>query len=71
MTSWLEINDLHAKVGDKTILNGLSLSIGAGEVHVVMGPNGSGKSNVAEALKPALLSRMGWLMRPNAMYIHT
>ena len=36
MTAWLEINDLRAKVGDKTILNGLSLSIGAGEVHVIM-----------------------------------
>lgn len=50
MTSWLEINDLHAKVGDKTILNGLSLSIGAGEVHVVMGPNGSGKSTLSNVL---------------------
>ena len=50
MTAWLEINDLRAKVGDKTILNGLSLSIGAGEVHVIMGPNGSGKSTLSNVL---------------------
>ncbi len=50
MTAWLEINDLRAKAGDKTILNGLSLSIDAGEVHVIMGPNGSGKSTLSNVL---------------------
>ncbi|MBR1778044.1 MAG: Fe-S cluster assembly ATPase SufC [Alphaproteobacteria bacterium] len=50
MSAWLEIKDLHAKVGDKPILNGLSLSINAGEVHVIMGPNGSGKSTLSNVL---------------------
>ena len=36
MSAWLEITDLHANVGDKPILKGLSLSINAGEVHVIM-----------------------------------
>jgi len=50
MSAWLEIKDLHAKVGDKPILNGLSLTIDAGETHVIMGPNGSGKSTLSNVL---------------------
>ncbi len=46
----LEINNLHARIGDATILNGVTLSIGAGEVHAIMGPNGSGKSTLAQVI---------------------
>ena len=46
----LRINNLHAKVEDKAILNGLNLSIKPGEIHAIMGPNGSGKSTLANIL---------------------
>jgi Fe-S cluster assembly ATP-binding protein len=48
----LEIKDLQVKLEseDKQILKGLSLKIGAGEVHAIMGPNGSGKSTLSYVL---------------------
>jgi Fe-S cluster assembly ATP-binding protein len=46
----LQINNLHANVGDKPILKGLSLSLGAGEIHAIMGPNGAGKSTLGYVL---------------------
>ncbi|MSQ46100.1 MAG: Fe-S cluster assembly ATPase SufC [Ignavibacteria bacterium] len=46
----LQINNLHAAVAGKKILNGITLTVNPGEVHAVMGPNGSGKSTLAQIL---------------------
>ncbi len=46
----LNIQDLHVAVSDKMILQGLNLTLKAGEVHAIMGPNGSGKSTLANVL---------------------
>ena len=46
----LKINNLHAQIEDKKILNGINLNIKAGEIHAIMGPNGSGKSTLASVI---------------------
>ena len=46
----LEIKNLHAKVGDKDIRKGISLTINGGEVHAIMGPNGTGKSTLSNVI---------------------
>lgn len=54
MRPMLKLDDLSATVGEeeeaKTILNGLSLDVPAGEVHAIMGPNGAGKSTLSYVL---------------------
>lgn len=46
----LKIENLHARIGGREILKGLSLEVKAGQVHAIMGPNGAGKSTLANIL---------------------
>ena len=46
----LEVRDLKVRAGERQILDGLSLTVRAGEVHAIMGPNGSGKSTLTGVL---------------------
>ena len=46
----IDIKNLHIKIGDKKILNGVNLSLQKGKIHVLMGINGSGKSTLTKAI---------------------
>jgi len=46
----LHIQNLHASIAEKPILNGLSLTVRPGEIHAIMGPNGAGKSTLGHLI---------------------
>jgi branched-chain amino acid transport system ATP-binding protein len=55
----LEVNDLAAGYGSLQVLWGVSLTVGEGEIAVVMGPNGAGKSTLLGAIAGDIRARSG------------
>lgn len=50
MTELLQINDIHKRYGDHTVLDGISLGVKQGEVIVIIGPSGCGKSTLLRCI---------------------
>jgi ABC-2 type transport system ATP-binding protein len=46
----IEVAGLHKQFGDHVVLDGLDLSVAAGEVYALLGPNGAGKSTFIRIL---------------------
>ncbi|MFC2073411.1 Fe-S cluster assembly ATPase SufC [Campylobacterota bacterium] len=46
----MQIENIHANIGDKEILKGLNLTLEEGKIHAIMGPNGAGKSTLSKAI---------------------
>ena len=55
----LEIDDLHAGYGEKRVLAGVSLTVGAGEVVALLGRNGAGKTTTLKTVMRILPAMAG------------
>ena len=59
MTPVAEAQALSVRVGDKTLLDTIALSVGAGETVAFIGPNGAGKSTLFRVLSGELAPSAG------------
>ena len=57
----LDIADLRAAYGKQQVLDGISLSVGSGEILGLIGPSGSGKSTVLRVLVGLLRPQSGYI----------
>ncbi|WAH97635.1 ABC transporter ATP-binding protein [Arthrobacter sp. MMS18-M83] len=59
MTAILSAHELHLGYGSAPVINGLNLTLKAGEVVALLGPNGAGKTTTLLGLAGALPARQG------------
>jgi branched-chain amino acid transport system ATP-binding protein len=57
MTDFLHVADLHAGYGPIEVLHGVDLTVGDGEVVVVLGANGAGKTTLLRAVSGTIARR--------------
>ncbi len=50
MKPMVELKNIHKKMGNRDILNGVDLTINEGEVVVILGPSGSGKTTLLRTI---------------------
>ncbi|HLU31418.1 MAG TPA: ABC transporter ATP-binding protein, partial [Acidimicrobiia bacterium] len=53
----IEVRDLTKRYGDRTVVDGVTLSVEEGEIFAILGPNGAGKTTTVEMI--------GGLRRPD------
>jgi iron complex transport system ATP-binding protein len=79
MTAAIEVKSLSVKAGSKTLVDGISLSIGAGETVALVGPNGAGKSTLLRAVSGEITASSGRIVLkgrdprsylPNTLALH-
>ena len=46
----VKCQDIHCSIGEKKILNGVSLEVEGGKFQTILGPNGSGKSTLLKTI---------------------
>jgi osmoprotectant transport system ATP-binding protein len=57
--SAVEFRDVHFRIGDRTILNGLNLAIEPGETLVLLGRSGSGKTTALRLINAMIMPTSG------------
>lgn len=62
----LDIRHLAVRLGERDVLNDVSLAVNSGELCCVIGPNGSGKSTLLRAISGVIAAQTGQICWNNA-----
>ena len=58
----VKCKDIHYSIGEKKILNGVSLKVEGGQFQTILGPNGSGKSTLLKTIYRQLKPDSGQIL---------